>query len=36
MPMIGIKAPHVIDVGQLNISIKKIEQAQLSGSSIAV
>jgi hypothetical protein len=36
IPMIRKKAPHAIDVGQLNISISKIEQAQLSGSGIGV
>jgi hypothetical protein len=34
--MIEIKALAVIDVGQLNISISKIEQAQLSGCRIGV
>jgi hypothetical protein len=34
--MIGIKAPHVIDVHQLNSSRDEVEQAQLSGASIGV
>jgi hypothetical protein len=34
--MIEIKALSVIDVGQRTISIRKIDPAQLSGSSIAV